>query len=109
MKRLALILTLTVTSAAATAGPAAAQDQGYVDPFSWKKCSAKVDSNSKVVAARNMSCRSARRVLRRYDGSYSRKFRAGAFNCKLVKGRPISGIWRCKKGRTKAFRFAFGD
>jgi hypothetical protein len=48
-------------------------------------------------------------VLRRYDGQISRKFTAGAFSCKRVKGRPISGVWRCKKGRTKAFRFAFGD
>jgi hypothetical protein len=112
MKRLALILTLLVTSAAATAGPAAAQrggDEGYVDPFSWKKCNLRVDSNSKIVAARDMRCRAARRVLRRHDGSYTRKFKAGAFKCKLVKGRPISGVWRCKKGRAKAFRFAFGD
>jgi hypothetical protein len=112
MKRLALILTLIVTSAAALAAPAAAQrggDDGYVDPFAWKKCSHKVDSNSKIVAARDMRCRAARRVLRRYDGSYSRRFKTGDFSCKLVKGRPISGIWRCKKGRSKAFRFAFGD
>ena len=109
MKRLALILTLTVTGAAAAATPAAAQDQGYVDPFQWKKCSHKVNDNSKVIAARNMSCRSARRVLRRHDGQISKTFQTSGFNCKRVKGRPISGVWRCKKGRTKAFRFAFGD
>jgi hypothetical protein len=108
MKRLALILTLTVTSVAATAAPANA-GEGYVDPFAWKKCSHKVDSNSKVIAARNMRCKAARHVLRRYDGSYTRKFQTDGFSCKLVKGRPISGIWRCKKGRAKAFRFAFGD
>jgi hypothetical protein len=113
MKRLVLILTLTVTSAAALASPAAAAprggDEGYVDPFAWKKCSHKVDFNLKIVAARHMRCKGARRVMARYDGSISRKFKTDGFNCKRVKGRPVSGVWRCKKGRAKAFRFAFGD
>jgi hypothetical protein len=113
MKRLVLILTLTVTSAAALASPAAAAprggDEGYVDPFAWKKCSQKVDFNLKIVAARHMRCKGARRVMARYDGSISRKFQTSGFNCKRVKGKPVSGVWRCKKGRQKAFRFAFGD
>jgi hypothetical protein len=107
MKRLALILTLTATSAAVPA-PAAAQDEGYTDPFAWKKCRHTVDSNLKITAARNMRCKAARRVMSRYDGQHSRRFQAGRFACRLVKGRPTSGIWRCKNGR-KAFRFAFRD
>jgi hypothetical protein len=108
VKRLALILTVTMTAAlAVAAAPAGAG--GYVDPFGVKKCSHKVDFNLKITQARNMRCRAARRVMRRYDGSIARKFDApNGFRCKLVKGRPISGIWRCKKGN-KAFRFAFGD
>jgi hypothetical protein len=109
VKRLALILILTLTSTAAFAVPASAQDEGYVDPFAWRKCNAKVDFNLKITAARSMRCRGAKRVMSRYDGSISRKFSTSGFTCKLVKGRPISGVWRCKKGRAKAFRFAFGD
>jgi hypothetical protein len=109
VKRLALILILTLSTATAFAVPAAAQDEDYTDPFAWKKCSAKVDFNLKITAARNMRCRAAKRVMARHDDSISRKFSTSGFKCKLVKGRPISGIWRCKKGRTKAFRFAFGD
>jgi hypothetical protein len=109
VKRLALTLILTLSTATAFAVPAAAQDEDYTDPFAWKKCSAKVDFNLKITSARSMRCKAAKRVMANYDGSIKRKFKAGAFNCKLVRGRPISGIWRCKKGRTKAFRFAFGD
>jgi hypothetical protein len=106
VKRLALILTLTLTAASfAAVSPAGAQ---YVDPFGWRKCNAKVDFNLKIKKARNMRCRGARSVMRRYDGNISRKFDASGFHCKLIKGRVISGIWNCKKGR-KAFRFAFGD
>ena len=97
-----------MTAALAVAvSPAAAG--GYTDPFAWKKCNHKVDFNLKITAVRNMRCRGARSVMRRHDGSIARKFKApSGFNCKLVKGRPISGIWRCKNGK-KAFRFAFGD
>jgi hypothetical protein len=109
VKRLALILTLTVTSTAAFAGPASAQQDEYTDPFRWKKCNARVDSNLKITAARSMRCKSAKRVMRRHDGSISHRFSTSGFRCKLIKGRPISGVWRCKKGRVKAFRFAFGD
>jgi hypothetical protein len=109
MKRLALILTLTVTSTAAVAVPSAAQQDGYTDPFAWKKCNSKLDANLKITAARSMRCKAARRVMGRYDGEISRRFQTEGFRCKLVKGEPISGIWRCKKGRAKAFRFAFGD
>jgi hypothetical protein len=74
-----------------------------------RKCNHKVDFNLKIVSARNMRCRAARRVMRRHQGSIARHFDApNGFHCDLVEGRPISGIWRCTKER-KAFRFAFGD
>jgi hypothetical protein len=109
VKRLALILILTLSTVTASAVPTAAQDEEYTDPFAWKKCSAKVSSNLKITAVRRMRCKAAQRVMRRYDGSISRKFSTAGFNCKRVKGRAVSGIWRCKKGSSNAFRFAFGD
>ena len=109
MKRLALILTLTLTLTSAASVAAAPPDAGYTDPFAWKKCHHKVDFNLKITAARNMRCRAARKVMRRYDGSIARRFDApDGFRCKRVKGRPVSGIWRCSK-KQKAFKFAFGD
>jgi hypothetical protein len=97
-----------MTAALAVAvSPAAAG--GYTDPFAVKKCNTKVSSNLKITQVRNMRCRGARRVMRRYDGSIARNFKApNGFSCKLIKGRPISGVWRCKNGK-RAFRFAFGD
>jgi hypothetical protein len=109
VKRLALILILTLSTTTAFAAPAAAQDEQYSDPFGWKKCSARVDFNLKITAARGMRCRAAKRVMARHDRSIARRFRTQGFRCRLVKGRPISGVWRCNKGRAKAFRFAFGD
>jgi hypothetical protein len=109
VKRLALILILTLSATTASAVPTAAQDDQYTDPFAWKKCSAKVSSSLKITAARRMRCKAAKRVMRRYDGSISRKFSTAGFKCKRVKGRAVSGIWRCKKGTRKAFRFAFRD
>jgi hypothetical protein len=108
MKRLALILTLTVTSAVAVVAPAAAEDAGSTDSFAWKKCHQAVDFNLHIISARNMRCKAARRVMRRYDGSISRRFQTGGFTCRRVEGSPNIGIWRCKKGR-KAFRFDFSD
>jgi hypothetical protein len=105
VKRLALILILTLSATTASAVPTAAQDDQYTDPFAWKKCSAKVSSSLKITAVRRMRCKAAKRVMRRYDGSISRKFSTAGFNCKRVKGRAASGIWRCRKGSRKAFRF----
>jgi hypothetical protein len=106
VKRLTLILTLALTTAAAVAvSPAGA---AYTDPFAWKKCNHKVDFNLKITAANNMRCRGARRVMRRYDGSISRRFNTDGFRCKRIKGSAVSGTWRCRKDQ-KAFRFVFGD
>jgi hypothetical protein len=102
MKRVALAL---MTAAAIAAWPPSAGATAAV----VRKCDHKVDFNLKITSARNMRCRTARRVMRRYEGSIARHFDApNGFRCNLVEGRPISGIWRCTKER-KAFRFAFGD
>ena len=102
MKRSALAL---IAAAALGAWPAGAGAR--VDVV--RTCNHKVDFNLKITSARNMRCRAARRVMRRYQGSIARHFDApNGFRCDLVAGRPISGIWRCTN-ETKAFRFAFGD
>jgi hypothetical protein len=110
VKRLTLILVLTMTTAfAATAASAGAQDENYSDPFSWKKCSTKVDFNLKITAARHMRCRGGKRVMGRYHGSIKRKFDApSGFKCKRVKGKPKNGVWRCST-KSKAFKFKFSD
>jgi hypothetical protein len=102
MKRAALAL---VAAAAVAGWPSSAGARADV----VRRCDHKVDFNLKITSARNMRCRAARRVMRRYDGSIARHFDApNGFRCNLVEGRPISGIWRCTKD-DKAFRFAFGD
>jgi hypothetical protein len=102
VSRPALIL---IAAFALAAWPASAGARADV----VRTCNHKVDFNLKITSARNMRCRAARGVMRRHEGSIARHFDApDGFRCNLVEGRPISGIWRCTKGR-KAFRFAFGD
>jgi hypothetical protein len=65
--------------------------------------------NVKIDSARNMSCRSARRHMRRYKGPIRRTFfTPGGFYCYRVSGSRIAGQWRCRKGG-RAFRFDFAD
>jgi hypothetical protein len=65
--------------------------------------------NVLISSARNMSCRAARRELRRYKGPIDRRFRTpGGFRCHRVSGGALGGQWRCVRG-TRAFRFEFGD
>ena len=105
MKRVALVL----MTAAAIAGSPPSAGATVAGGAVVRQCNHKVDFNLKIVSARNMGCRAARRVMRRHRGSIARHFDApNGFRCNLVEGRPISGIWRCTKER-KAFRFAFGD
>jgi hypothetical protein len=105
VKRVALALLVAAAVAAWPAGAGATGAGAAV----VRNCDHKVDFNLKITSARNMSCRAARRVMRRHQGSIARHFDApNGFRCNLVEGRPISGIWRCTKER-KAFRFAFGD
>ncbi len=65
--------------------------------------------NTKISSARNMTCRAAKRDLKRYDGPIKRRFKTpDGFRCKRVSGTALGGQWRCVKKR-KAYRFEFGD
>jgi hypothetical protein len=65
--------------------------------------------NVLISSARNMSCRAARRELRRYKRPIDRRFRTpGGFRCRRVSGESLGGQWRCVRG-AQAFRFEFGD
>ena len=65
--------------------------------------------NVLISSVRNMTCRSARRDMRRYRGSIRRRFTTpGGFRCTRVSGGRLGGQWRCTRGR-KAYRFEFGD
>ena len=59
-----------------------------------------------ISSARNMSCRKASKVIRRYMGSISRTFwTPGGFYCYRVSGGTYGGQWRCTQGR-RAFRLS---
>ena len=106
MKRLALIIVLTMAAVVAvTAGPAGAQGR-YVDPFAWKKCNTKVTSHLKVIQVNNVRCRGAKRAIGRYHHSIKRSFKASGYRCKRVKGKPSNGVWKCSSS-TKAFKFKY--
>ena len=65
--------------------------------------------NTKISSARNMTCRAARRDLKRYRGPIKRRFRTpGGFRCTRVSGGELGGQWRCMNGG-RAYRFEFGD
>jgi hypothetical protein len=65
--------------------------------------------NVLISSARNMTCRSAARDLRRYPGSIHRRIRTpGGLVCTRVSGGPLGGQWRFVK-RARAYRFEFGD
>ena len=65
--------------------------------------------NLYISSVRNMSCRRAKREMRRYRRPISRTFRTpGGFYCYRVSGTRLGGQWRCRKGG-RAFRFEFGD
>jgi hypothetical protein len=65
--------------------------------------------NLYISSVRNMSCRRAKREMRRYRRPIHRRFRTpGGFHCYRVSGTSLGGQWRCRKG-ARAFRFEFGD
>ena len=65
--------------------------------------------NVLISSARNMSCRKAMKVFRRYGGSIYRTFwTPGGFHCYRVSGGTYGGQWRCTQGH-RALRFEFGD
>ena len=87
----------------ASAGPTASAS-GVRDCNHWA-----FYPNVKIDSARNMTCRAARRQMRRYRGPIYRTFTTpGGFYCYRVSGGRFGGQWRCTKGG-KAFRFDFSD
>jgi hypothetical protein len=99
------VLALAVLAApSGAAGGATATASGVRDCNLWASY-----PNVKIDSARNMTCRAARRQMRRYKGSISRRFTTpGGFHCHRVSGNRIAGQWRCTKG-VRAFRFDFSD
>ena len=98
-----LALAGLVAPAGVAAGPTASAS-GVRDCNHWASY-----PNVKIDSARNMTCRAARRQMRRYRGSISRTFvTPGGFYCYRVSGNRLAGQWRCRRGR-KAFRFDFSD
>jgi hypothetical protein len=105
MRRLSVVLVLVVlTAVALPALPGASAGSAVV-----RSCNHAVDFNLKIISARNMRCRAARRVMRSNDRPIGVNFAApNGFRCKLRDGSPSGGIWRCTRG-DKAFRFDFAD
>jgi hypothetical protein len=65
--------------------------------------------NVLISSARNMSCRTAARDMRRYRSDISHRFTTpGGFRCVQQSGVPEGGQWRCVKAR-RAYRFEFAD
>ncbi|MEA2442084.1 MAG: hypothetical protein QOH76_3508 [Thermoleophilaceae bacterium] len=74
-----------------------------------RTCHSSSSANVQVSSARNMTCKKARRDIRRYRGSIKRRFTTpGGFKCHRVSGNRLGGQWRCVKG-SRAYRFEFGD
>jgi hypothetical protein len=100
---LAALLLVAMSFAGAAAARGTAQEARVVG------CHARADFNLLISSARNMSCRKAKRELRRYRGSIARRFRTpGGFRCHRVSGNRLAGQWRCVR-RSRAFRFEFSD
>jgi len=102
--RKAALLSMTVAAFAlwpTTAGAAVTRAAG--------DCRIQTGPTITITSARNMSCRSAAREIRRYRGPVYRRFRTpGRFTCSRVSGGRLGGTWRCARG-ARAFRFSFGD
>ena len=84
MRRLSVVLVLVVlTAVALLALPGASAGSAVV-----RSCNHAVDFNLKIISARNMRCRAARRVMRRNDRPIGVNFAApNGFRCKLSRGR----------------------
>ena len=100
---LAIGMTGVCSSAAANAAPRAA-------PAAVRDCHTYAYyPNVLISSARNMSCRAAKRDMRRYKRPIYRRFRTpGGFRCRRVSGTSYGGQWRCTRG-IRAYRFEFGD
>jgi hypothetical protein len=103
------VRTTATLATAAVVGLLASAAPGEAAPAKLRSCDTRADFNLHISSARNMFCRTAKRDLRRYRGSISRRFTTpGGFACVRVSGGELAGQWRCAKGR-KAYRFEFSD
>jgi hypothetical protein len=76
---------------------------------SLHECNVQATNTAKISSARDMSCETAAKEMKRYRGEISTTFRTpGGFACTRVSGGQFGGQWRCVKGH-KAFRFEFAD
>jgi hypothetical protein len=72
-------------------------------------CDLKATNTATISSARDMSCETGAREMKRYRGEISKTFKTpGGFACSQTSGGQFGGQWRCVKGH-KAFRFEFAD
>jgi len=72
-------------------------------------CDLQATNTTTISSARDMSCATGAKEMKRYRGTIDRTFKTpGGFACTRVSGAELGGQWRCVKGH-KAFRFEFGD
>jgi hypothetical protein len=90
--------------------PVAAGADAGVSSAGRHKCHTYAYETVYVFAARNMSCRAAKRDIRRSGNKVAtRRYRsARGFRCKRYKGGELAGLWRCRKGR-RLYRYSFSD
>jgi hypothetical protein len=108
MRRVLSTLLLTAAVSAFALAPGAqvpeARAASVHDCHSWAWY-----PNVLISSVRHMSCRSAKRDMRRYRRPIYRRFTTpGGFHCRRVSGGPLGGQWRCVRG-SRAYRFEFGD
>ena len=102
-----LVVLVTLGLLGAGASPAAGSPAASAAAV--RDCSLSAGPTIEISSARNMTCRAARRDIRRVKRGISRRFRTpGGFRCRQVSGTVYSGQWRCAKG-AKAYRFEFAD
>ena len=76
---------------------------------SLRDCDAAATNTATISSARDMSCATAAREMKRYRGEISTTFQTpGRFACGRVRGDALAGQWRCVRGH-KAYRFEFRD
>jgi hypothetical protein len=96
-------LSLSLGVAVLALVPATAAQAKVVD------CSSYADyPNTKISSARGLSCASAVKIMKSYQGDISKSFKVGGYACGQVSGSQFGGQWRCVRG-AKAFRFEFKD
>lgn len=112
MDRIILAIASLLVASGLAALPASADATSSNSPpdarSAARSCSVRATDTVQIVRASNMACNRAARVMRRYDGSIGKHFRAGHFRCRWLTGMHLVGNWGCRNGR-KSFRFGFAD